>query len=148
MNRRTALKTLLGGAIALSGMVPLSVLANVNNKLMEKMAAIDAINAITNGKHTTSDDLKLQSPKLAENGSQVPVSVNATALNGVKSIFIIVHENIKPVAMRVDFDSDEVLAYASFRVKMGKPTKVTAIAHTSSGFVTTSTNTKVTKGGC
>jgi|FLOH01.1.fsa_nt_gi sulfur-oxidizing protein SoxY len=145
MNRRSAIKVLIGGALALSGMVPLNALAN---KMMGKMAALDAIDAITGGKHSESSKLKLKTPKVAENGSQVPVTVDATALTGVKSIFLIVHENIKPVAMRIDFDSEEVAAFASFRVKLGKPTKVTAIVHTASGFVTASSNTKVTKGGC
>ncbi|MBC8493880.1 MAG: hypothetical protein ISR74_01510 [Candidatus Thioglobus sp.] len=144
MNRRSAIKALIGGAIALSSMAPFSVLAN----FMGKLKADDAINKITGGKHTTSAKLKLKSPKLAENGTQVPVTVDATALIGVQSIFLIVHENIKPVAMRVDFESSDAITFASFRVKMGKPTKVTAIAQTSAGFVTASSQTKVTKGGC
>jgi len=144
MNRRSAIKTLIGGAVALSGMVPLSALANV----MGSLKADDAISKITGGKHTSSSDLVLKTPKLAENGSQVPVTVDATALTGVKSIFLIVHENLRPVAMRVDFESADAVAFASFRVKMGKPTKVTAIVQMASGFVTASGNTKVTKGGC
>ncbi len=144
MNRRSAIKALIGGAAVLSGMLPFNALANV----MGKLKAGDAINGITGGKHSASADLKLTAPKLAENGAQVPITVDATAITGVKSVFLVVHENAKPVAMRVDFESDDVLAYASFRVKMGKPTEVTAIAQTASGFVTASGKTKVTKGGC
>jgi len=144
MNRRSALKAIIGGAVALSSMLPLNALANI----MGKLKADDAIGKITGGTHSASDQLKLNTPKLAENGAQVPISVDATKLSGVKSIYLVVHENDKPVAMRVDFESADVLAFASFRVKMGKPTKVTAIAHTASGFVTASGNTKVTKGGC
>ncbi|SMN16183.1 Sulfur oxidation protein SoxY [uncultured Candidatus Thioglobus sp.] len=144
MNRRSAIKVLFGGMVVLSSMLPLNALAN----FMGKLKADDAINKITGGKHSESSSLKLKTPKLAENGTQVPVTVDATALTGVKSIFLLVHENIKPVAMRIDFESDDVAAFASFRVKMGKPTKVTAIVQTSVGFVTASSNTKVTKGGC
>ncbi len=144
MSRRSAIKALIGGAVALSGILPFNALANI----MGNLKAADAINEITGGKHSASDKLKFKTPKLAENGSQVPVTVDASALASVKSIFLVVHENIKPVAMRVDFDSTDVVAFASFRVKMGKPTKVTAIVHTASGFVTASSNTKVTKGGC
>ncbi|WPE17010.1 thiosulfate oxidation carrier protein SoxY [Candidatus Thioglobus autotrophicus] len=144
MNRRAAIKMLMGGAVALSGILSLSAIAN----FMGNLKADDAISKITGGKHTASADLKLKTPKLAENGSQVPVTVDATALTGVKSVFLIVHENLKPVAMRVDFESADVAAFASFRVKMGKPTKVTAIAHTANGFVTANGSTKVTKGGC
>lgn len=144
MNRRSAIKALIGGAMALSSMAPFNVLAN----FMGKLKADDAINKITGGKHSESSSLKLKSPKLAENGAQVPVTVDATALKGVKSLFLVVHENIKPVAMRIDFESDDATTFASFRVKMGKPTKVTAIAQTSAGFVTASSFTKVTKGGC
>lgn len=144
MNRRSAVKVLIGGVIALSGIAPFNVLAN----FMGKLKADDAIHKITGGKYSESSSLKLKSPKLAENGTQVPVTVDATALTGVKSIFLVVHENIKPVAMRVDFESEDVIAFASFRVKMGKPTKVTAIVQTLAGFVTASSYTKVTKGGC
>jgi Predicted secreted protein len=130
--------------IEISGIFPLSAIA----KFMGNLKLDDAISKITGGKHTASADLKLKTPKLAENGSQVPVTVDATAPPGVKSVFLIVHENLKPVAMRVDFESADVAAFASFRVKMGKPTKVTAIAHTANGFVTANGSTKVTKGGC
>ncbi len=145
MNRRSVLKMLAGGAGLLSGLMPLTALAN---KLMGKRDPIDAIKAITGGSQSASDKLILKTPKLAENGAQVPITVDATALDGVKSISLVVHENPKPVALKINFDSSDVVTFASFRVKMGKPTKVTAIAQTASGFVTASGSTKVTKGGC
>ncbi len=144
MNRRFAIKTILGSVFTLTSISSMNVLANI----MGKLKAVDAINDITGGTHSASNKLIVNLPKLAENGAQVPVSVDATRLNGVKSIYLIVHENQKPVAMQVDFESADALAYAGFRVKMGAPTKVTAIAKTESGFVSATGHTKVTKGGC
>ncbi len=87
MNRRSVLKMLAGGAGLLSGLMPLTALAN---KLMGKRDPIDAIKAITGGLQSASDKLILKTPKLAENGAQVPITVDATALDGVKSISLVV----------------------------------------------------------
>ena len=93
-----------------------------------------------------SDAVKLRTPDIAENGAVVPVTVS-TDLPDVQSISLIVDANPNPLSASFDLTPD-AMAEVSFRVKMGKSSKVRALVKTSDKVYMATNEVKVTIGGC
>lgn len=95
---------------------------------------------------TPSDRIKMKIPEIAENGAVVPVSIN-TDLENVESISIVVEKNPRPLVASFEI-LPGTLPTVSCRIKMGETSDVMAVVKTGSGIFSTSSEVKVTIGGC
>ena len=95
---------------------------------------------------TTTDQITLKVPEIAENGAVVPVSIKTT-LQNVESISIVVEKNPRPMVATFEIPPG-TLADISSRIKMAETSDVTAVIKTSDGIYSTARQVKVTIGGC
>ena len=95
---------------------------------------------------TTTDQIMLKVPEIAENGAVVPVSIKTT-LQNVESISIVVEKNPRPMVATFEIPPGS-LADISSRIKMAETSDVKAVIKTSDGIYSTVRQVKVTIGGC
>ena len=135
LSRREALVLALGSVPAAA--IPMSALASVD----EAVAAFTGGAAVTDGAGVT-----LTAPEIAENGNTVPVSVDAP---GASSILVLAAGNPTPAVATFNFGELAGAHSASTRIRLSKTQDVVAIAKLADGtFVRTSSEVKVTIGGC
>ena len=85
-------------------------------------------------------------PDLAENGAVVPIKVN-TQLSGVESVAILVDNNPNPLAAHFLIQPGNS-ANIGTRIKLAKPSVVTAVVKANGKLYTSSKKIKITRGGC
>ncbi|SFV86309.1 Sulfur oxidation protein SoxY [hydrothermal vent metagenome] len=145
MKRRLFLKSAMAGsavatAVGAGLLTPSAVFAS--------SAKFDGLSktAVSNAAAAGAGSFKFKAPKIAENGAVVPMEVDASKMNDVSNISIVVHENSTPLA--ASFNLSGAVGFIAARVKMGKTSKVDALV-TAGGSTTKVTNEiKVTIGGC
>ncbi len=167
MKRRSFVKGTLSASVAGlavgAGLIPASLLAE-DKKAEEAAAASKDAEATKDAEakpagHATSfdstivdsaeksDKIKLKAPDVAENGAVVPVTVDASGLEGVTKIQIIATNN--PDAIAGTFNLAEgTVAFASTRIKMGKTGPVIALVTVGDKSFKAQKDVKVTIGGC
>ena len=95
-----------------------------------------------------SGSVKIKAPEIAENGAVVPVTVDATGVDGiVESVSIIAASNQRPLAATYHMKEGGV-PFVSTRLKMGKTGDVFGVVKTASCLISAKTQVKVTIGGC
>jgi len=95
-----------------------------------------------------SGSVKIKAPEIAENGAVVPVTVDATGVDGiVESISIVAAANGRPLAATYNMGEGAV-PFVSTRLKMGKTGDVYGVVKTASGLLNAKSQVKVTIGGC
>jgi sulfur-oxidizing protein SoxY len=94
-----------------------------------------------------SDKIKLKAPDVAENGAVVPITIDASGLEGATKITIVALNNPDPLAATFTL-GEGAIAYASTRIKMGKSGNVTALITVGDKTFKTEKSVKVTIGGC
>ncbi|ALE52800.1 sulfur oxidation protein SoxY [Candidatus Thioglobus autotrophicus] len=146
MKRRLFLKSAMAGsavatAVGAGLLTPSMVFANTADFKAKSDAATASIAAAGKG------SFKFKAPKIAENGAVVPVTVDASKMEGVTNISISVTKNGTPLAASFNL-SGAAAGYVSTRIKMGTTSPVVALV--TAGGVTTqvSQEVKVTIGGC
>lgn len=141
-------RQLLGGALALLGMVllPIKLLADVRATFKATKTAAVLQGLFGDLPIEESDAIKFRTPAIAENGAVVPVTVT-TDIVGVESISVMVDNNPNPLSATYDIGPD-TLADISFRIKMGKSSVVRALVKTSDKVDYATREVKVTIGGC
>jgi sulfur-oxidizing protein SoxY len=93
-----------------------------------------------------SDQIVVDAPNIAENGSRVPVTVTSK-IPGTESIIILADANAMPLL--ADFDlSNGAEGYVSTAIKLGKTGKVHAVVKAGGKTYTAAKEVKVTIGGC
>lgn len=153
MKRRSFLKgTLATGAAAVAVnaglLTPSTVLADWNTKAFTAKTTDDAISAIFGASNATaSGDVKLKAPAIAENGAVTPVTVDASAIDGVESIAILASKNPIPLVCEYTFAASAI-GYVSTRIKMGQTMNVIAIVKAGDKLLKAEQEVKVTIGGC
>ena len=93
-----------------------------------------------------SDKIKLKIPRIAENGSLVPVTVTSS-LDNVESIAILVAKNPVPLVARFTLSPD-LDAMVSARIKMAETSDVIALVKSGDQYFSARQMVKVTIGGC
>jgi sulfur-oxidizing protein SoxY len=136
--------TIAGGTIgvALSAglLTPRVVLAAWPKAVMESK------NMMNTGVSTSS--IKLDMPEIAENGAVVPITIDASGVEGkVESISVLAAANGTPLAATYNF-KQKALAFVSTRLKMSKTGDVYGVVKTATGTFYTKAQIKVTIGGC
>lgn len=93
-----------------------------------------------------SDQIVVDAPNIAENGSRVPITVTSN-IPGTESIALFAEANATP--MLADFAlSNGAAGYISTAVKLGKTGKVRAVVKAGGKVYTAAKEVKVTIGGC
>ena len=151
MNRRTLLKrTLAVSAVSVAAaaglLTPGQVLAAYPKAAFDAKDATAALSAaLGSGNYEHSDDIKIQAPDIAENGSVVPVTVSSD-LSNVESISLLAEANGTPLVASFNLSGSE--AYISTRIKMGKTGNVVAVVKSGGKLYANKKEVKVTIGGC
>ncbi len=146
MDRRLFLKNALASGVALGavtgGLLTPSVLFAVSDNFK---AANDVI--ASKIASASPGNFKFKTPKIAENGAVVPLTVDASKMKGVSEIAIYVKNNVTPLASVFKF-SNNSLGFASTRVKMAKSSEIVALVVANGKSYAVSKEVKVTVGGC
>ncbi len=151
MNRRTLLKRTLAVsavsvAVSAGLLTPGQVLAAYPKAAFDAKEAGAALSAaLGSSSYEHSDDIKIQAPDIAENGSVVPVTVSSDLTN-VESITILAEANGTPLVASFNLSGSE--AYISTRIKMGKTGNVVAVVKSGGKLYANKKEVKVTIGGC
>lgn len=147
VSRRAFLQSsILGGVAAV--LLPSSVLAKWPEAAFKAESAADAMKALFDDPSTTeSDKIIVSAPDIAENGSVVPVEVDASGLENVTSITIIAEKNPVPLVAQFQL-SAEAVPQVSTRIKMATTSDVVAIVEADGKLYTAKKEVKVTIGGC
>lgn len=94
---------------------------------------------------TTSSDINIKAPDIAENGAVVPITVSTSMK--ADSISLFVKENPSPLACTYEL-GDTTEGTVSMRIKMGKTSDVIAVVKSGGKLFSASKVVKVTIGGC
>ncbi|HIM96254.1 MAG TPA: thiosulfate oxidation carrier protein SoxY [Gammaproteobacteria bacterium] len=145
MKRRLFLKSAMAGsavatAVGAGLLTPSMVFAN--SSAFKAQSAASAATAGSAGKGS----FKFKAPKIAENGAVVPMTVDASKMDGVTNISILVMKNGTPLA--ASFNLTGAQGYVSTRVKMGKTSPVVALVTAGGSTTAVTQEVKVTIGGC
>lgn len=149
MKRRTLLKgTVATGIAASTGLlIPRQVLAKWPTSAFQAKDVNAAITALAGTSDmTTSGDIAIKAPDIAENGAVVPVSVTS-GISGTESISIIAAKNANPLTASFNLGKGAE-GYVSTRIKMGKTSDVIAVVKAGGKLYTAKKEVKVTIGGC
>lgn len=148
--RRTFLKGVLatGGAMALGTTVlPPAVMAYWPEKAFEAKTVEKALEALFKSDDVEeTDDITIEAPDIAENGSVVPVKVTAN-LPKVESITIIAEKNTVPLAAHFKL-ADNAESYIKTKIKMGETSNVVAVVKADDKLYVARRAVEITIGGC
>lgn len=123
------------------GAVALTVLPFRVNAAVE-----DVIAEFTGGAAMADSGVTLTAPEIAENGNTVPIAVEA---EGAVAIMVLAAGNPTPGVATFNFGELAGAHAASTRIRLAGTQDVIAIAKMADGsFARTSSNVKVTIGGC
>jgi sulfur-oxidizing protein SoxY len=145
MKRRLFLKSAMAGsavatAVGAGLLTPSMVFANSAAFKAKSAAAGTAVAGAGKG------SFKFKAPKIAENGAVVPMTVDASKMDGVTNVSIMVMKNGTPLA--ASFNLTGAQGYVSTRVKMGKTSPVVALVTAGGSTTAVTQEVKVTIGGC
>lgn len=146
--RRTFIQgTVLNGLAAL--LLPPAVLAEWPKAAFESKTPEEAIKALFEASElTASDKIIVKAPDIAENGSVVPVEVDASGLEAaIDSITVIVDKNPIPLVAQFNLTALSVPSIST-RIKMAGTSDVTAIVKAGEQVFFAKKEVKVTIGGC
>jgi sulfur-oxidizing protein SoxY len=141
---------IIKGGLSLIALASLPRLLLAGQWPEKAFAAIEANSALATlfggSVPTSSEQVSIKAPEIAENGAVVPITVTST-LENVESISIVVEKNPRPLAALFEIPAG-TLPEIACRIKMGQTSKVIAVVKTSSGLFSTEKEVKVTIGGC
>lgn len=146
--RRIFLKNALavGGAMLL----PPAVVAEWSTEFKQAIQAKTVEEALKhlfdNPQVTTSDQILIQAPTLAENGAIVPIEVTANVPQ-VESMTILVTENPIPLVGQFKF-SNNAIAYVKTRIKMIDSSSVVAVVKAKEKLYVARQKIEVGEGAC
>ncbi|MBF0469806.1 MAG: thiosulfate oxidation carrier protein SoxY [Gammaproteobacteria bacterium] len=152
MKRRLFLKgTLASSTIAvaaIAGLIrPQQLLAAWPESAFSATTVTDALSSLSgNSDFSSSAEIELNAPKIAENGAVVPVTIS-TKMSGVTKISILVEKNSFPLVASYDIP-EGTIPYVSTRIKMGKTSNVIALVEAGGKQFSAQQEVKVTIGGC
>ena len=151
MQRRTFMKGTLAAssvAVAVSAglLSPSAVLAAWPKSAFESKSVSDALSGLGISTTTTSSDITIKAPDIAENGAVVPVTVKTT-IPGVTSIAILAEKNGSPLTANFNLKGS-AKGFVATRIKMQKTSAVIAVVKAGGKAYSARKEVKVTIGGC
>ena len=151
MKRRTFLKgtlatSMVGVAVSAGMLSPRAVLAAWPESSFAAKDVPGALSALHGtADHSTSGDIKIKAPDIAENGAVVPITISAGG--NAEAITVLVKENPQPLCCNFELASNAE-AFVSTRIKMGKTSDVIAVVKSGGKLMSAQKTVKVTIGGC
>ena len=148
-HRRSFLKFGLAAFSTLAGSAlwPLRVLAAATRPASAFTAkTVDEVYKVLGGKPTPSKDIDFKTPDIAENGAVVPITVTSK-LPDTEEIMVLIEKNPNPLAA-IFVVPEGTAPKISTRVKVSQSGQLTAIVKAGGKLYSTSSETKVTLGGC
>jgi len=145
-NRRTAIKT--GGALAslvALGIVTAQQAHAAGRPGFEARTLQDALRAV-GGVPAPSNQIRVTSPDIAENGALVPVGVSSI-LPGVTELFILVEHNPFPLLAAFTL-APGTEPDVQIRIRMGQSSNIVAVVRSNGQLFSATKSTRVTLGGC
>jgi len=94
-----------------------------------------------------SDAIKIKAPSVAENGAVVPVTIDASGIEGATVITLVAPKNPDPLVATFNL-GEGTHAFAATRIKMGKSGSVVALVTAGDKSFKAHSDVKVTIGGC
>jgi sulfur-oxidizing protein SoxY len=162
VTRRNFLQGL--GALGITGIVALSGAGSLVQVAAESVPpgaplpdekVEDTMKRLFGGRPISAGEskVKLQAPLIAENGSVVPVTVDAdlpmTADKYVKNIYIIADKNRRPLNAKFSLTPDAGKAFVSSNIRLADTTDLRAIVEMNDGSLyMVKQQVRVTVGGC
>jgi len=145
--RRQVIKTtgVLGTLVSLGIITQAQAVAADARPGFATKSFADAI-ASLGGTPTTSADISVNTPDIAENGAVVPVGA-ASKIPNTTDMWFFVEKNPYPLAASFSFP-EGTDPEVKTRVKMGTSTQVTVVVKAGGELYAASKETKVTLGGC
>jgi sulfur-oxidizing protein SoxY len=145
---RAALSAGTVAVAAAAGMLaPQAVLAAWPKKAFESKDMNEALKEISGASEATpSDQVKVKTPDIAENGAVVSVTVQQN-IPGAESISILVPENTTKLAASYRL-SGQSSSFVTCRIKMRKTSDVVAVVKANGKLYSGKGRVKVTLGGC
>ena len=145
--RRELLLSALGLALGAGLIHPTEVFAaNWNGQVFDAKSLDEALKALGGDKFTTSVQVTINAPDIAENGAVVPVAVSSSAANTEK-IAILVEKNPTPMSAVFTIPPGTESSIST-RVKMTGTSNVHALVKADGKWLLATKEIKVTLGGC
>lgn len=145
--RKSMASSLVAVSVASGLLTPSHVLAAWPKAAFDSKSVKDAMMGLLGTEaFEETNQIKLRTPDIAENGSVVPVTVK-TKITGVESISIFALENSRPLAISADMSAKARPVLAT-RIKLGKTSKVVAVVRANGKLFGATKTIKVTLGGC
>jgi len=145
--RKSMASSLVAVSVASGLLTPSYVLAAWPKAAFDSTSVKDAMMGLLGTEaFEETNQIKLRTPDIAENGSVVPVTVK-TKITGVESISIFALENARPLAISADMSATARPVLAT-RIKLGKTSKVVAVVRANGKLFGATKTIKVTLGGC
>jgi len=150
-SRRRVLKSIAGGVL-LPAAAPLRAqLPPAARPPLPELVPV--LKEITGGAPVREGRVKLQIPKLAENGHLVPLTVSVdspmTAADHVRTLYLLSEKNPRPVIAKFGMGPDTGRAALTTRIRLAGAQYVVAVAQMSDGsFWGTATDVIVTETAC
>ncbi len=151
MKRRTFLKgTVASGMLSVAAsaglLTPRMVLAAWPETAFAAKSIDDALDTLLGDTTlSTSGDIKIKAPEIAENGAVVPITIS-TGMTA-ESISVLIAKNPSPLACSFALGGS-TLGFVSTRVKMGETSDLIAIVKSGGKLYSAKKTVKVTIGGC
>ena len=143
LNRRNFLQW-LGATLFLK---PLSALADWNNDAFWAGKQPEALeNMFPEQAISESSEITIGVNSFIENGAVVPIKINTT-LPDVSSISIFVENNPNPLIAHFELQP-RCLPFAATRIKVDRPSNITAVVQSMGKLYQTTTYIEVAEGGC
>jgi sulfur-oxidizing protein SoxY len=152
MKRRTLLKGSLTASVAsiaaAAGLLtPNMVLAAWPKTAFEAKGVDSAVESLVGSKDmTSSGDISITAPPIAENGAVVNIAVSST-LKNVESISILVEKNAQPLTSSFNM-APVTEPFVKTRVKVAKTSQIIAVVKSGGKLYSAGREVKVTIGGC
>lgn len=152
VKRRLILKGSMAAGVATVAaaaglLTPTSVLAAWPEAAFDAKSIDAALSSLLGSSAATSSgDIKIKAPAIAENGAVVNVVVQ-TKMPDVESISILVEKNGNPLAFSADL-AKSADPFVKTRVKMGQTTRVIGVVKAGGKIYSAEQVVKVTVGGC
>lgn len=150
--RRSFIKTsattsAIGLLIAAGLLKPGDVLAAWPEEAFAQTSLDDALNILFGTTQSEEGDIRIDAPKIAEDGAIVPVTIS-THMATVESVSLFVTNNPQPLICSYEFKTN-LEPYISTRIKMDKTSDLIAVVKQASGkLYSAKRNVQVTKSGC
>jgi len=145
--RKSMASSLVAVSVASGLLTPSHVLAAWPKAAFDSTKVDDAMKMLLGSeKFEETNQIKLRTPDIAENGSVVPVTVK-TKITGVETISVFALENARPLAISAEMSATARPVLAT-RIKLGKTSKVVAVVRANGKLYGTTKTVKVTLGGC